>query len=216
MKAAVFDVDGTLVDSLGFWKNLATNYLISQEIQPVEDLNQALETLTVVEGIYYMKEKYNIGKSYREIRHEMDQLMIAFYREEAELKPFVGEILEALKKKKVRMAIASVIDHRLISSVLSRYGLCDYFEFIQTCENTNVSKDDDEFFKILSTKLNLKPAEIFLFEDALYSMKVAKRIGINVVAVEDAYSKKDIEEIIEVSDIYIKDFSKLIPLLNIS
>lgn len=215
MKAAVFDVDGTLVDSIGFWTNLSNNYLLSQGITAAEDLNKALETLTVEEGVSYMQEKYEINKTLIQIRDEMDELLTSYYREEAELKPFVIELLEVLKSKDIKLGIASVIDEGLISSVLNRYGIYDYFEFIQTCENTGLSKNDERFFKLLSEKMDLKPEEIFLFEDSLYCMKVAKSVGLNVVGVEDDYSKKDLENIIEVSDIYIKDFSKLISCLSL-
>lgn len=215
MKAAVFDVDGTLVDSIDFWTNMATNYLISIGIKPKEDLNKALETLTVVEGVSYMQKEYNIEKTCTQIRNEMDELMFAFYKNDAQLKSFVVEILETLKSKNIQIAIASVINEELIFSVLHRYGIADYFQFVQTCENTDISKDDEKFYELLIKRLNLKAEEIFLFEDSLYCMKAAKRAGLSVIAVEDEFSKKDLKEIIEVSDIFIKNFGNLIPFLNV-
>lgn len=215
MKAAVFDVDGTLVDSIEFWNNLAKNYLISIGVKPKKDLNTELETLTIEEGVLYMKEDYNIEKTPEEIRKEMDELMVLFYEDEVKAKPYVVDLIKFLKKKNIRLAIASVISEELIFSVLDRYGIRDCFEFIQTCENTNLSKDNKEFFKVLIKRLNLKADEIFLFEDSLYCMKAAKKMDLNVIAVKDDYSLKDIEEIVEVSDIYISDFSKLIDLLEI-
>lgn len=215
MKAAVFDVDGTLVDSISFWENLAKNYLISIKITPKDNLNKALEILTIEEGVLYMKEEYNIEKTPIEIRKEMDELMFSFYKKDVKLKPYVIEMIKFLNYKGIRLAIASVISEELILSVLDRYNIANYFEFIQTCENTNISKDDEEFFKVLIRRLNLKPNEIFLFEDSLYSMKSAKRVNLNVIAVEEKSSIKNLEEIVEVSDIYIKDFSKLINLLEL-
>lgn len=214
MKAAVFDVDGTLVDSMDFWENFPQRYLLSIGITPKEDLNKALETLTIEEGVIYMKMDYNIDKTPREIRKEMDNLLISYYKEDVKLKPYVIELLELLKKKNIKIAIASVISEELILSVLNRYNIRDYFEFIQTCENTNISKDDKEFFKVLNRRLNLESSDIFLFEDSLFSMRSAKKIGLNVVAIEDKASIKNLEKIVEVADIYIKDFSKLIDIIK--
>lgn len=215
MKAVVFDVDGTLFDSMEFWNNMARNYLLSIGIMSSEELNKDLETLTVAEGIYYLQEKYNLKKTYTQVKDGMDQLLLSYYKEDIKLKKDVIEILEILKKKNIKIAIASLTNEDLIISALNRYGISHYFQFIQTCENTNLSKDDEKFYKLLSERLNVRHDEIFYFEDSLYSMEVAKKAGLNVVAVADDCSKKDLKKIVDVADMYIKDFSKLIPFFNL-
>ena len=214
MKAAVFDIDGTLIDSIDFWRNLGKNYLISQGISPRDDLYQAMETLTVTEGISYMKKEYKIGKTSLQIKEELDELLFSYYKNDAKLKPYVIEVIKTLKSKNIRLAIASVIDEELVFSILDRYGIYDYFEFVQTSKNTNLSKDNGEFFKLLPKRLNIKPGQIFLFEDSLHCMEAAKMAGLNVVAIEDNYAKKDLEKIIEFADIYLKDFKKLIKFIK--
>lgn len=215
MKAVVFDVDGTLFDSMDFWNNMARNYLLSIGIMSSEELNKDLETLTVAEGIYYLQEKYNLKKTYTQIKDGMDQLLLSYYKEDIKLKKDVIEILEILKKKNIKIAIASLTNEDLIISALNRYGISHYFQFIQTCENTNLSKDDEKFYKLLSERLNVRHDEIFYFEDSLYSMEIAKKAGLNVVAVADDCSKKDLKKIVDVADMYIKDFSTLISFLNL-
>src|SRR5699024_4294481 len=170
MEAAVFDMDGTLVDSMGFWEGLAKNYLISQGIVPREDLNKTIEPLTVMESISYMKEEYKIEKSCLQIKDELDELLFSYYRKDVKLKPFAVEIIQSLKNKNIKLAIASVTDEELIYSVLNRYGIYQYFEFIQTCGNVNLSKDNEEFYRLLSKRLGTRPSYIFLFEDSFYSM----------------------------------------------
>lgn len=214
MKAAVFDVDGTLVDSMEFWNNLAKNYLSSIGIIATDDLNKAIEKLTVDEGIAYMKERYKIKKSVIEIKEEMDLLLVNYYRDDVKLKPNVIELLELLKSKGIRIAIASLIDEKLIMSVLKRYYIDHCFEFIQTCENTGLSKDDEKFFKLVTERLNLEPKEIVVFEDSLYSMIAAKEAGLKVIAVEEGSAAKDEIKIRELVDIYIKDFSEIIDSLE--
>lgn len=214
MEAAVFDIDGTLVDSMEFWDNLSKNYLISQGVIPDDGLDMVLNNLTVEEGIIYIIKQYKLNKSHIQIRDELDQLLSLYYKHTAKLKPFVVELIKLLKGKNIRLAIASLTDEKFIYSVLTRYDIDKHFEFIQTCDNTGLVKDNEDFFKLLSKRLKVSPKNIFLFEDSLYSMEAAKRVGLNIVAVEDNYSKKDIEKIIKVSDIYIKNFGYILPFLK--
>lgn len=210
MKAAVFDFDGTLVDSMEFWNNLAKNYLFSIGVMATDDLNKAIEKLTVDEGIAYMKERYKIPKSVIEIKEEMDILLVNYYRDDVKLKPNVIEMLERLKDKGIRIAIASLTDENLIRSVLKRYDIEHYFEFIQTCENTRLSKDDKSFFQFVSENLNLEGKEIFIFEDSLYAMIASKEAGLKVIGVEDSSAIENLEKILDIVDYYIKDFNEFI------
>lgn len=120
MKAAVFDFDGTLADTMEFWNRLARNYLLSIGLEPLADLKKALEKLTVDEGAIYMKEKYRIEENEIEIQAEMDELLYKYYRKDAQLKPYVLEMLEKLKSRGIRMAIATVTDEDFILAVLKR------------------------------------------------------------------------------------------------
>ena len=214
MKAAIFDFDGTLADTMGFWNNLARNYLLSLGLKPLSNLEEALEKLTVEEGATYLKDEYKIDKTEIEIKAEMDELLYKYYRKDAQLKADVLEILEELKGRSVRMAIASVIDEDFILAVLKRYKISSYFEFIQTCENVGLNKGDRNFFDLLPERLNLRPDEIYMFEDTLYSIVSAKGVGLKIVGVEDEFAFEDKEKIRELSDIYIRDFSEFIDILK--
>lgn len=214
MKAAVFDFDGTLADTMEFWNRLARNYLLSIGLEPLADLKKALEKLTVDEGAIYMKEKYRIEENEIEIQAEMDELLYKYYRKDAQLKPYVLEMLEKLKSRGIRMAIATVTDEDFILAVLKRYKISHYFEFIQTCENVGISKDNISFFDLLPERLNLRPKEIYIFEDTLYSIVSAKKAGLKVVGVEDDFAARNKEEIVKLSDIYIKDFNEYIDLID--
>lgn len=214
MKAVVFDFDGTLVDTMDFWNNLARNYLLSIGIKPFDSLNKNLEKLTVAEAVVYMKEKYKIQKTEIQIQAEMDELIYSYYRGKVELKPFVLESLEKLKTKNIKMSIASVTDKEIIKIVLEKYGISHYFDFIQTCESVGFNKDNRKFFDLLLKRLNLESFDIYLLEDSLYPIISAKETGIKIVGVEDNFSSENKKRIIELSDVYIKDFRDFIELIN--
>ncbi len=146
MKAGIFDLDGTLVDSMWLWESLADNYLLSIGIEPPKDLGEALKELTLKEAAYYMKERFNIENTPYEINQDMGNLLADYYANRLQLKPYVLEILEEFKNEDITMVIATATDEHLVEAVLNSHGIRSYFEFIQTCNNIGLSKGQPEFF----------------------------------------------------------------------
>ncbi len=209
MKAGIFDLDGTLIDSMWLWENLADNYLLSIGIEPPKDLGESLKELTLKEAAIYMKKRFKLKNTSYEINRDIEKLLADYYANRFQLKPYVLETLEEFKNKNIKMIIATATDEHLVSMVLDRHGIKDYFEFIQTSHKVGLSKGKPEFFQIAIDRLGLDPNDIWVFEDALYCILSAKKCGLNVVAVRDKSALSDLEEIKKVSDIYIDDFSQL-------
>ena len=209
MKAAIFDLDGTLLDSMWLWEKLADNYLLSIGIEAPKDLGEALKDLTLKEACFYMKEEFNIKSTIDEINRDIEKLLADYYANCLQLKPYVLETLEEFKNKNIKMAIATATDEHLVSMALNRLDIKDYFEFIQTAEHVGLNKSKPEFFEIAIDRLGLKPEGIWVFEDALHCIISAKKAGLKVVAIKDESASLDIEKIKEVSDIYIDNFSQL-------
>lgn len=210
MKAVVFDVDGTLVESTEFWNNLAKNYLLSLDIKAKDDLNQVLQTLTVKDGIIYIKEEYGLDKPPELIREEMDVMLFKFYSSEVQLKDGAMELLNILKEKGVKIAIATLTEENLIEVMLKRLEIREYFQFIQTPTNSGIGKDDPAFYKLIAERLNVTPQEAVFFEDSLYAMISAKECGMIVIGVEDKASLGNSSQIKALADGYIKNFSEFI------
>ena len=209
MKGAIFDLDGTLLDSMWLWDSLAYKYLLSIGINPPKDLEKQLEELTLREACVYMKEKFNIRYTPDKIKEDIESLLTDYYANKLQLKSYTLEILKEFKNRGIKMAIATSTDKHLVLMALNRHGIYDYFEFIQTVEDVGISKGNPKFFEITINKLGLNPEEIWVFEDALYPMISAKKCGLNIVAVKDESALKDLEKIREVADIYIDNFSQL-------
>lgn len=215
MKAAIFDLDGTLIDSMGVWENLADDYLLSIGIEPPKNLRESLKELTLKESILYMREKFKIRSTHYEINRDMEKLLADHYANHIQLKPYVSEVLLEFKHKNIIMVLATATDEHLVSMVLNKHSIKGYFKFIQTCSNVGLSKREPEFFQIIidrlksDTKDELDTEDIWVFEDALHCILSAKQCGLNVVAIEDESSLSDLEKIKEISDIYIDDFSQL-------
>lgn len=210
MKAAIFDMDGTLTDSMPLWKNIGVKYLESQGITPKEDLFSALKTLTLEESAAYFQKEYGINKTVQEILDGANDLLKYAYNNTIPLKPGVPELLEKLKAKGVFLCIATATDKHLAEAALKRLGILDYFSFILTCRTGDSTKRKPDIFYKLTEMTGEKPEDIWVFEDALHAAKSAKTAGLNVLAVYDDSGKRNEEELRELADIYVNSLEELL------
>lgn len=209
MKAAIFDMDGTLLDSMWLWRGLAEKYLVSMGIKIPTELEETLTKLTLLEASSLIKERFQLKGTPHEIRDEMKTPLADYYGNKFQLKPYSLDTLENFKNKGIRMCLATATDDELTLMALDRLGITHYFEFVQTCKNTGLNKGQPEFFQMAIDRLGIEPKDIWVFEDALYCIVAAKKTGLNVVAVKDDTAIKDIQEIKNLADIYIDDLSYL-------
>ena len=209
MKAAVFDLDGTLLDSMWLWKSLANNYLKSIDIEPPEDLRETLKKLSLLEGCHYIKDRFQLSKTPEEINDEMEELLESHYANHFLLKPYVLETLKDFKNRNIRMCLATATADNLVIKALERLEIGDYFEFIQTSNNIGIGKSNPEFFQAVIKRLDIEPKDIWVFEDALHCMISAKKCDLNIVALMDDSAISDRQAIEKVANICIDDFSQL-------
>ena len=112
MKAAIFDVDGTLLDSMSVWEDIGERYLASQNITAEKNLRAALHTMSLEQGAAWMKEKYQLDKSISQIIEEVLKIVSDFYRFEAPLKPGVKKTLEWFKERNIQITFSNILPHR--------------------------------------------------------------------------------------------------------
>ena len=135
MKAAIFDVDGTLLDSMSVWEDIGERYLASQNITAEKNLRATLHTMSLEQGAAWMKEKYQLDKSISQIIEEVLKIVSDFYRFEAPLKPGVKKTLEWFKERNIQMTVATSGNRELTEAALARNGILDYFEQILCRQN---------------------------------------------------------------------------------
>ena len=180
---AIFDMDGTLIDSMTFWENLATEYLTSKGIReiPAEILEQ-IQPMTMSESTALFQKAFGLTG---DPEAEMNAMMDAHYRNDIPLKPGVLKYIQMLQRRGVRMCVASATAEYLMDACLTRLGVRDYFEFLLSCETVGVGKRSPLVYHESARRLNASPAEIAVYEDALYAVQTAKAAGYYVVGVYD-------------------------------
>ncbi len=205
IKGAIFDLDGTLIDSMFIWDTIGEDYLKSFGIEPKENLAEVFKTFTLEQAAEYYRNYYGITLSVREIVDGINNMVAEIYRTKVVLKMGVRDFLKRLQRAGVKMCVATVTDRPVAEEVLKRLNVREYFSEIFTCSEVGFGKKTPEIYRKALKHLGTPKAETVVFEDVLHALKTAKEDGFKIAAVYDSHEPKQ-EEIKEISDYYITDF----------
>ena len=208
LKGAIFDFDGTLVDSMFIWGTIGEDYLRSLGKEPNEDLRTVFMPLTLEEAAEYYREHYGVALSVKEIVDGVNAMVEGIYRTKVTLKPGVAEYLSWLKENGVRMCIATVTDRYLVEETLERLGILHYFSEIFTCAEVGYGKDKPIIYRKALEHLDTAKNETYVFEDSLFALKTAKADGFTTVGVYDRHENRQ-DNLKNLADYYIDDFSQI-------
>ena len=184
-RGAIFDADGTLLDSMHVWRNLGELYLRRRGIEPEEGLSGKLWPLSYEQGCGYLRENYGLRESVSEIQREISGMIEDFYRNEAALKPGVREFLRGLAERKIPMVIATAGDKELLNAALVRNGIAEYFCGVLTCSELETDKHDPKIFLACAESLGLPPCEVAVFEDSSFAVRTAEEAGFITYRIKD-------------------------------
>jgi HAD superfamily hydrolase (TIGR01509 family) len=209
MKGAIFDIDGTLLDSMPIWNDLGARYLETLSIQTEENLGKILFPMTMEEAAEYMKTQYRLPQTADEIRQGVLGIVENFYRYEVGLKPGVETYIKALHRKGIPMILATTGDKELAAAALTRLGIRKYFCDILTVSDYGTSKHEPDIYQKAAQILQVPPSECVVFEDVFYALETAKAAGFLCAGVKDAASADDWERIRTIADYWIGDFTEI-------
>ena len=208
---AIFDMDGTLVDSMLYWHNLGQEYLESKGV--TGDLNEVLERskpMTMVEsGALFIKE-FGLAGTPESVAAEINAVMEGHYRNDVQLKEGAKEYLEQLRQKGIKLCVASATAEDLVSLCLTRLGVRDYFEFLLSCESVGTGKNRPDVYFAAAERLGAVPENTVVYEDAWYAVRTAKNAGFRVVAIFDYNSRARWDEIRAMADTPIESWTELL------
>lgn len=206
---AIFDMDGTLLDSMGAWKNLGRNYLKSLGICPPKDLEERTAAMSMREGAEYFHRELGAPGTWKEILRDLDSRMEAEYRESLPLKEGVREYLEYLRENEIKMCVLTATPAYMAQAAFARLGIGEYFEFVMDCEETGKKKTEEECYLAAAGRLGGRPEQTAVYEDADFALKTAKKAGFYTVGIYDE-TMADRRMVLEnLCDIYAENFSEL-------
>lgn len=205
---AIFDVDGTLLDSMSVWDTIGEDYLRSIGYIPRENLNEVFKNMSLDQAARYYQTEYGVTLSVEEITDGVNSLLWDFYRREAPLKPGAGEFVRELSRRGVRLCVATATDRPLVEAALERCGVLSCFEGIFTCGEVGHGKDEPRIYREALKHLGAERPSTVVFEDALYAARTAREDGFLVAGVYDSHESRQ-EELNALADVYLTDFSQL-------
>lgn len=210
IRGAIFDVDGTLLDSMPMWNHAGERFLAGIGVVAEPDLEKKLFTLTMRGGAEYIKTQYHLELSVEKIMQGINQTIEHFYRAEVEPKTGIRELLQNLHEQKIPMTIATATDRCHIEAALDRLDLLKYFKHIFTCSEVGAGKEQPMIYLKAAQYMQTPPADTWVFEDAYHAAKTAHDAGFYVVGVYDAASEAAQEQLKAVSHVYLKEMIPVI------
>lgn len=209
IKGAIFDMDGTLIDSMWVWSKIDEEYLRKRNIEVPSNLKEEIEYMSFSEVAQYFKNRFNLPDSIDEIKREWNNMAVHYYTYDVKLKPGVKQFLSLLKSKGIKIGLATSNYKLLIEIALKNNNIYHFFDSISTTDEVTRGKDFPDIYLLAAEKLNLKPEECVVFEDILPAVKGAKSAGMIVIGVHDIYSDHQKQDIINSADIYISGYNEL-------
>ena len=191
INGAIFDMDGTLVDSLMLWDVLWDTFgerFRGGAFRPTVESDKAVRTMLLRDAMEYIHKEYALGESGAQLLAVANERIERFYEKEVELKPGAREFLQYCRENGVRMAIASATEKRLVDVAVRHCGIEEYFDVILSCSEIGKGKEHPDIYLLAADRLGTEIGETCVFEDSLTAIRTADSIGMKTVAIYDRYN----------------------------
>ncbi len=205
MKAVIFDLDGTLVDSMWMWERVDIEYLERFGIEYPADLQSKVEGKSFTEVAQYFKERFLLHDSLEKIKEDWNEMAYHKYMHEVPIKAGMLELLSYLKKKGIKVGIATSNSLALVNAVIDSLDIRFYFDEIHTACEVEKGKPSPDIYLLVAKCLGVKPEECLVFEDLPMGIMAGKSAGMRTCAVADLYSAHMEEEKRELADFYLEE-----------
>lgn len=208
-KGAIFDLDGTILDSMWVWEQVDVNFLGNRGISVPRDYAKEISAMNIITAAEYTIARFGLPETAEQVAAEWYDMAMKEYSEDVQLKAGAREYMAYLKAKDVKLAVATSSPRELFLPCLENNEIFEFFDTIVTTMEVERGKDFPDVYEEAARRISLKPSECMVFEDILKGIKAAKRGGFYVVALEEDHAIEDREEIRQVSHKYIRDFEEL-------
>ena len=210
IEGAVFDLDGTLLDSSWVWEKVDEKFLGDRGFQVPDDYVDEISPLGAERAAVYTIERFGLNEDKDDIVREWIEMAKKEYATEVVCKPYAKEFLEELHKLNIKMAVATSSDRELFMKTLEREGILKYFQKIVTVYEVERGKGYPDIYEEAARRIKVNPHKCLVFEDILAGVTGASLGEFNVVAVFDEKSKHNWEKIKSISKYSINDYKELL------
>ncbi len=211
IKGAIFDMDGTLTDSMHLWIEIGRRYMESLGYEVSDEQTRAMSRMLLEEMSEYIRREFGLQKPPEQIVAEINRMVEPGYLHEVPVKPAVREFLQTLRDRGVPMCVATATDRYLTEACLKRNGLDGFFSAVFTCTEEHCTKRTSDIYDRARAFLGTAPEETWIFEDTYASLQGAVQSGCRVMAVHDRWAEKRTAQIKELADEYVETMGDIDP-----
>lgn len=209
IKAVIFDLDGSLVDSMWIWKDIDIEYLGRFGIEIPDGLQKDIEGKSFSETAVYFKERFQIPDSLEQMKEDWNQMAWDKYVNEVMLKPGAGNFLNYCIGHGIKLGIATSNSRALVEAVADARGFGKKFDCIMTACEVEKGKPSPDIYLAVADRLGVDPVQCLVFEDITAGIMAGKNAGMRVCAVEDTYSLHQTGDKKKLADYYIRDYYEI-------
>lgn len=210
IEAVIFDLDGTLADSMWVWTAIDKDYIEKYHLTPPDDFHEAMEGMSYTETAeYFLKLFPQLPHTIEEIKQEWYEMALDKYANEVVLKEGAEAFIREIRKMGLRTGIATSNDRKLVEAFLAGRGLTDLFDSIRTSCEVNKGKPAPDVYLKVAEDLTVSPEKCLVFEDVPMGILAGKNAGMKVCAVDDRFSRVQDEKKRELADYYIHDYNEI-------
>lgn len=205
-KAFLFDLDGTLVDSMWMWKRIDIEFLGRYGYECPKGLQREIEGMSFSETAVYFKERFCLPLTLEEIKAEWTRMSIDKYRHEVPAKKGVMELLSYAEEHHIPCGIATSNGREMVDAVLDSLNIKPFFQVVATACEVKAGKPEPDIYLKVAKELGVEPKDCLVFEDVPAGILAGKRAGMIVCAVDDEFSRHIEEEKRSLADYFIHDY----------
>lgn len=218
IKGAIFDMDGTILDSLMFWdhlwRNIGKNYMADVNFKPNDEVNKKLRTMIFSDAMAFLRSYYDLPVDTDEFVNFTSNDIINFYRDIAKPKIGAKALLEYLREQNITLCLASATNMPEIRHALECHDLLKYFDLVLSCADIGVGKEKPDIYLKALNMMGLTQNDTCVFEDSFVALETAKGAGFKTVGIFDKYNFEQ-ERLRNASDIYLDEQKTLDSLISL-
>lgn len=205
----IFDCDGTLLDSMGVWRELETDLARRVGADLSKEDRDALTTMTIPECGQFLHGKFGLGANADAVVGMIDEFMMDFYENRAAVRPGVMKFVQGLAERGVHMAVASSTPGPLLRAGMRSAGLTPHLRAIVSVDDVGRSKREPAVYDRAREALGTARAQTWGFEDALYAIQTLRGAGYHTMGVYDCDTSATWEQLYAEADHAIRSFEDI-------